>query len=209
MARLRRRWILAPLFAAALTLPIGIWTARAHGTGNPDGNNIEFGRIGVADEDTARKVTPRQITIKRGQTVTFHINGGHQPVVLRPGVPLEALGSEGVNLDGTGPQTPLPPDVFGDNPAMITAGLSPRFGPGRWDANPISCGGAGNTELTNTDRPQVFDKMDCPTPRTATTPTDWTTIAFQDVGRYAFMCNFPVHYWDEGIQVTGPANDRT
>jgi plastocyanin len=123
---------LVPVFAA-LTLPVGLWKVQAHGTGNPYGNNIQFGQLGVEDADTIRKVEPRQITIRVGQTVTFHVNGGHQTVVLKPGVALEDLGSEGVNLDGTGPQTPLPPQVFGAG--VGATGLAPRTGPGRWDMN--------------------------------------------------------------------------
>jgi plastocyanin len=161
----------------------------------------------VEDADTARKVEPRQLTVKVGETVTFHVNGGHQVVVLRPGVPLEDLGSEGVNLDGTGRQTPLPPQVF-PNAVPATTGLGPRFGPGRWDANPAGvCPAepANIAEAANTDRPQVFDKQDCATPNVPAT-TDFTMRAFSAPGRYAFFCNFPVHSWHEGIAVTGPTN---
>jgi plastocyanin len=199
-ARTRRAMVLVSA-VAVLAVGVGPWPAQAHGTGNAYGNDVEFGQIVAEDADTIRKVTPRTIVIGVGQTVTFHVNGSHQVVVLSPGVALEDLGSEGVNLDGTGPQTPLPPEVFPN--AVVAAGLAPRFGPGRWDANPPSCG-AGGTEATNTDRPQVFDKQDCQTPAGVT--TDFTTVAFNTPGRYAFMCNFPIHSWDEGIAVTGPAN---
>jgi plastocyanin len=210
MGRLRRWVVLVPV-VAAMTLPGGLWTAQAHGTGNPDGNNVEFGQIGVEDADTVRKVEPRKLTIQVGETVTFHVNGGHQVVILKPGVGLDALGAEGVNLDGTGPQTPLPPQVF-PNAAPATTGLGPRFGPGRWDANPAATAAGifcpaeptNVAEAANIDRPQVFDKQDCATQAGVT--TDFTTSAFTAPGRYAFFCNFPIHSWDEGIAVTGPGN---
>jgi plastocyanin len=192
---------------AAMALPGGPWTAWAHGTANADGNDIQFGQIGVEDADTARKVEPRRLTIKVGETVTFHVNGGHQVVILKPRTALEDLGSEGVNLDGTGPQTPLPPQVY-PNAVPATTGLGPRFGPGRWDANPARiCPAepANIAEAANIDRPQVFDKQDCATPNVAAT-TDFTTRAFTTPGRYAYFCNFPIHSWDEGIAVTGPGN---
>ena len=202
MGRLRR-WGIVVSVLAAMTLSGGSWAVQAHGAGN----HVEFGRLGAEDADTARQVAPRKVTIKVGETVTFHVNGGHQVVVLKPGVALEALGTEGVNLDGTGPQTPLPPEVF-PLAVPMSAGLRPQFGPGRWDGNPTSCGGApaGNTEAVNSDRPQVFDKQDCSTPNTATSRIDFATIPFDAPGRYAFFCNFPIHSWDEGIGVTGPGN---
>ncbi len=198
------------LAAGALTFS---GTVQAHGTGNTYGNNIEFGQIAVVagvvvveDADTIRKVSPRNITISVGQTVTFHVNDGHQPVVLNPGVALEDLGSEGVNLDGTGPQTLLPPETFPNG--VAASGLSPRSGPGRWDNNPASCpAGTDPTEVPGSDRPQVFDKQGCPTAgRLTPASSNWTTIAFTTPGRYAFICNFPAHFWDEGIEVTGPLN---
>ena len=106
---------------------------EAHGTGNLYGNNVEFGATQVEDADTARKVEPREITISVGESVTFHVNGGHQVVVLKPKTdpdyaPLEDLGSEGVNLDEMGVQTPLPPQIFPNS--VADAGLGPRSGPG-------------------------------------------------------------------------------
>jgi plastocyanin len=206
MGRLRR-WVVLVTVVAAMTLPGGLWTAQAHGVGNPDANNVEFGQIGVEDADTARKVAPRQLTIGVGETVTFHVNGGHQVVVLKPGVALEHLGIEGVNLDGTGAQTPLPPQIF-PNAVPPATGLTPRSGPGRWDMNPSTCtvSAPGEPlESGNVDRPRVFDKQDCPTPNTASA-TDFTTRTFTERGRYAFFCNFAIHSWDEGIPVTGPGN---
>ena len=207
MRRVRRPVVLLS-GVLALTLSLGAWTVQAHGPSRTDGNDIVFGRLGVEDADTARSVAPRQLSIKVVETVTFHVNGGHQVVILKPGVALESLGSEGVNLDGTGPQTPLPPQVF-PNAVPASTGLGPRFGPGRWDANPAGtiCPAEPSNiaEASNTDRPQVFDKQDCPTPNVAAS-TDFTTRAFAAPGRYVFFCNFPVHSWDEGIAVTGPGN---
>jgi hypothetical protein len=71
-------------------------------------------------------------------------------------------------------------------------------------ATPMTPPGGVVTEATNIDRPQVFDKQDCPTPQGVI--QDFTTIPFTAPGRYAFICNFPAHYWDEGIGVMGPAN---
>ena len=70
--------------------------------------------------------------------------------------------------------------------------------------NPVECPGTVNEEAVNADRAQVFDKQDCQTAAGVT--TDFTTVAFTTPGRYEFICNFPAHYWDEGIEVTGPSN---
>jgi|SRR5215207_3979363 len=107
-------------------------------------HHIEFGAVGTGlDADTIRKVEPRRLTITAGETVTFHVNGsGHQVLVLKAGVDIEAIGAEGIDADRSLPDTPLAPEVY-PQPAAGT-GAGPVAGPGRWDANGACPGGAGD-----------------------------------------------------------------
>jgi plastocyanin len=159
-------------------------------------NHIDFGVIGPEDADTIRKVTPRRLTIQAGQTVTFHVNGGgHQVVVLKPGVDIEDLGSEGVDANGIAPDTALAPESYPGSVGPAT-GL-PAAGPGRWDANGnCAMGGAGDVL-----RPQVYFKQLCGP--AATVKVD-VPVTFTSPGRYVFICNLVAHYLDEGVTIAGP-----
>jgi hypothetical protein len=69
--------------AAAMALVLGVTVPAAARATAPENTTVQFGAVGQAPPPVENSITPSALHIRPGGTVTFNVDGFHQPLAYR------------------------------------------------------------------------------------------------------------------------------